>query len=198
MNKTKKRKNDFIQGFTLIEILAALAIMGIMLSIILISFNSSKRDVTLKSAQREVASAIKMAHAYALQGKTQNEETPCGYGFRFTDSDSYMIFYNKFQKIGSDNDCNDQNERKGYRRYGTFSQEAESYDLGNGVKKDGAALSSTTVYFAVPHGEAYNTSGDSFSQLNINLLFGKGVASVMIGGKGEVTETDITPQLEER
>lgn len=82
------------KGFTLIELTMIMAIIGIMTSVGIMSFNSSRKSVTLKSAQDDVISAIKLAQNYALQGKMPtNGDIAKKYGFRFINNNTYRIFY---------------------------------------------------------------------------------------------------------
>ena len=75
------------------ELIVVMAIMGIMASVGIVSLQSSKSDSRLKATQREVAASIKQAQSYALQGRMQEGETPCEYGFEFTSVTDYQIFY---------------------------------------------------------------------------------------------------------
>ena len=60
----------------------------------LVSLSSSKKHFALKTAQNEVAAAIKLAQSYALQGKYPTTGVKiCGIGFRFETTSKYLIFY---------------------------------------------------------------------------------------------------------
>ena len=91
MKKIKIKKK--FSGFTLMELMVVIAIVGIMTGIGTVSFSSARRATALNSAQDEIISAIKLAQSYALQGKTYgSNQKPDGYGFEFTDNNSYKIF----------------------------------------------------------------------------------------------------------
>lgn len=81
------------KGFTIFELTIVLAIMGIGASIMLVSLSPGKLQAKLRAAQNEVASTIKQAQSYALQGKTIGMVTPSKYGFRSTSTTAYEIFY---------------------------------------------------------------------------------------------------------
>jgi len=94
----KIKKN--LKGFTLLELIVVIAIIGIMTSVGLVSLVPAKKQIALKTAQNEVTSAIKLAQSYALQGKSiQGVSDICGYGFEFTDRSNYRIFYYKAVQI---------------------------------------------------------------------------------------------------
>jgi Tfp pilus assembly protein FimT len=109
MNNIGKKKNKTISinrsvsgvaifgngGFSLLELTIIVAIIGIMSSIVLVSFRSPKAGVRLKAAQSEVVSAIKLAQSYALQGKIPVAGIRASaYGFKFTGgTKNYEIFY---------------------------------------------------------------------------------------------------------
>ena len=92
MNRTKLKKK--IAGFSLVELMIVVAIIGIMSSIVLVSFNSPKAGVRLKAAQSELVSSIKMAQSFALQGKIPATGSKASaYGVEFIDSQNYQLFY---------------------------------------------------------------------------------------------------------
>lgn len=96
------RNIKLYKGVTLLELLIVMASIIIMTGIGFSIWQSSRGDMHLLNAQREVASAIKMAQSYALQGKTQDTGSgpfvPCGYGFYIINDaamNKYKIIYKK-------------------------------------------------------------------------------------------------------
>lgn len=89
-------KNFFSKknGFTLLEVMVIIAIIGIMSAVGIVSLSSSRKMMALKASQDEVASAIKLAQSYALQGRINSGTKPDGYGFEFAGGDdkTYRIF----------------------------------------------------------------------------------------------------------
>lgn len=71
---------DKKKGFTLIEILITVTIVGIASAITLVNLNSGRTDRELEAAAREFASGIREAQNYALTGKQIVINTnPCRY-----------------------------------------------------------------------------------------------------------------------
>jgi type II secretory pathway pseudopilin PulG len=158
----KRYKKNF--GFTIVELLVIIAIMGIMLAVGMISLTKGSSDAKIISAQREVASAIRTAKSYALQGKTVSGNAPMYWGFKFTNDTSYEIFSND----------------------GSSDTQREAYTLSNGVKRDNpASAADTRVIFSVPNGDISFSSGSS---LNLNLNLGTSNKAVGVASGGVVTE----------
>lgn len=136
-----------MQGFTLLELIVVVAIIGIMTSVGLASLSSSRRQIALKTAQDEVTSAIKLAQSYALQGKIPSSgDIACAYGFEFLDNDinsEYQIFY--YRKVGGICDTSDK-------------REIERNNLKNGVSLT-SPFSSSSVYFNMPSADMIPNSG---------------------------------------
>jgi len=88
-SKSKK----YNPGFTLVEMLVVVAVIGIMTTVSLVSMQSSKSNARLNAAQGEVIATIRLAQSYALQGKMQASKTPCAYVFKFMTQSRYQIFY---------------------------------------------------------------------------------------------------------
>lgn len=125
------------KGVTFVELMVVISIIGIMTGVGFVSLKSSRNDSRLRAAQREVASTIKLAQSYALQGKMQGAVTPCGYGFKFTSAADYQIFY----KLPTGGNCDVPGD----------ATNAESFTLSNAVVLDGPAnVSNTEIYFTVP------------------------------------------------
>ena len=141
--KTKKRK--FLRGFTVIEILVIIGIMGIMLSVALVSLSGGRTSAKLDAAQREVASAIQTAKSNALQGKTASGSVPKYWGIYF-DND------NKTYKIVPSN------------APGTdIAGGTETYTLSNGVTFSVTNVTSRRIYFSIPNGNILRGNGSLYA-----------------------------------
>jgi prepilin-type N-terminal cleavage/methylation domain-containing protein len=173
-NIIKKRKN--FRGHTFVELMAVLAIIGIMVAVTMVSMNAANTDNKLKAAQREVASAIRMAQSNALQGKTVSENVPRYWGFKFTSNNTYIVFYNDTINGPEASDVNS----------GTG---VESHVLNNGVALNTftASPNSTRVIFTVPNA---TVTLPIASPLTLTLTFLSGSLSKtdLITSGGVVTE----------
>jgi type II secretory pathway pseudopilin PulG len=202
--RTEKNK----KALSLIEIMVVVAIIMIMSSVMLVAFysSSSKSSILLDLSQRKVAAAIKLAQSYAIQGKTQlidgKQETPCGYGFHFTDSDSFEIFYNKksdgrsCQVINSGVDPGDATysiESVKFQWSIDNSVSLESYDLEKNISLNLPAAtdfkSVTSIYFSTPQANVYGSSGNPLAGYSYNLKnsFGK-IKAITISSRGHILE----------
>jgi prepilin-type N-terminal cleavage/methylation domain-containing protein len=157
-----KSKNK--RGFSLVELMIVISIIGIMSVLGMASFRSSRAYLNLDLSQRELAAAIKLAQSYAIQGKTQivagEEMLPCGYGLRFTEEKKFEIFFNKnpetetCQKINQTASAEDMH-------FGNQSVSAETFEFKEGVTLEGVSdFATTEIYFTIPHANVYNYAGN--------------------------------------
>lgn len=155
------------KGFTILELMVAIAIVGIMTTVAIVSFSGAKSDAKIRASQRELASTIEMAQSYALQGKTQGDFVPDYYSVRFSDSTNYHICYSCVDSSVCPNSCNDST---------TF----ERYSLKDGV----VGPSGSAVTFKVPYGDSTSSSDITF---NLSIA-GSSSKTVTVSPMGSVTE----------
>lgn len=155
-NLTKLTKK--IKAFSLIELMVVIAIIGIMSGIAVVSLTSSKNMTQLNAAERELASAIKQAQSYALQGKVVGNVVPCGFGIYFNSSDAtkYEIFYPK-NEVSCTNFNNDSSEMESADK-----TSLESYSLQGGIKFDDDTKGKK-IYFTAPHANIFDEDGNEFN-----------------------------------
>jgi prepilin-type N-terminal cleavage/methylation domain-containing protein len=177
------------KGFTLIELLIVLAIMSILLVGSVVALVSSRSSSLTEEGQKELASEISLARAYALQGKTQNGATPCGYGARFVNNQQqYSIFYNTLDTALN---CDIQNTNSTYLDYSSGkSTILETKTLPGQVKISNSG--DLTVYFTVPNGTVYsNGSSLSYGATKSVSLNNNGTTKkININSTGLVTTSD--------
>lgn len=175
-NLAKKKKNK--KAFSLIELMIVIAIISIMTIVAIISLSPARTATQLNAAEREVASTIKKAQSYALQGKVAGGKVSCGFGIYFKDATNYEIFY----KDGTGIDCASFNATPNLASTNTL----ESYSLKNGITNDSAGKK---IYFTVPHGNIFNESGGAFDSLSITLkTLDNKTKSVAVGKGGNIEE----------
>ena len=75
------------KAFTLIEVMAVIAIIGILAIVSWSSLGSSKRNVQVDSACNQAAAMINKARGYALSGKVVSGKTPQNFSVTLSGSD---------------------------------------------------------------------------------------------------------------
>jgi len=130
MVQSKLKRNK--AGFSLVELMVIVGIIALISTSVMISFRAPKAGTRLKATQSEVASAIKLAQSYALQGKIPAVGVRASqYGFEFTDNQHYRIFYTDSSGI----------------------QSLEEYSLADkNISLTSPALGETRFTFSVPDG----------------------------------------------
>lgn len=82
---------------TFLETMIVLAVIGILSTIVIVSYNTTKERSNVKNAAKQIESAIKQAQAWAVTGKCDTSggscELPCGWGFYIVDPNTYSIYY---------------------------------------------------------------------------------------------------------
>ncbi len=68
------------RGFTLIEVMAVMAIVGVMSAMVFTSLRSGKEQKSVEGEARKVAAAIREVQNYALTGKQIGGSVPCRFG----------------------------------------------------------------------------------------------------------------------
>jgi Tfp pilus assembly protein FimT len=160
----KKRENK--KGFTFLELILIIGLIGVMAAITIASLSSGKNIIKLRAAQSEIASALKLAQSYALQGRVNGTKPPGYYGIKFYTSTSYGLCACLTADCSACTNAND----------------LETYSLEGGVTTTMA--SNSHISFLVPHGTK-NPSGTTTITLQIS---GASDKTVVIGDKGLVEE----------
>lgn len=166
MHKTKKIA--FHKGFSFIELMLVIAVMGIMISI-MFRYNRIRNESQVKAAQTEVVATMKQAQSYSLQGKSLLTGTPYKYVFKFSSNREYGIYW-----CGSD-PCNPDTDVL-----------VERYFLPGGVRLTSPGYSATRFEFDVPNGNYCNNPNncDLSSDMIVLNLFAGGISKTIEVLKG--------------
>ena len=199
--KTKNKKTYLKaqRGLSLLELIVVLAIMSSLAGAGYLSMSETKSSTKMETAQRELASEIKLAQAYALQGRMQDNsgtmQTPCGYGVWFNPGRTgYAIYYN-FPLSGKTCEMVNGTDSS-YRTYSGNSQSLAARTLPAGITLSNNRILAG-VYFTVPNARVYwnssvSDTGALMDQniLTITLTDGTLSKNITVNGSGVI---DIAP-----
>jgi prepilin-type N-terminal cleavage/methylation domain-containing protein len=167
------------RGFTTLELLTVIAVIGIMSSILFVSLTPQKTSKDLENAARQFTTDIKAIQRSVLNGTTPSNKTApiCGHGVNTADGDSqYRLFV---VEKGDVSDC-----LGSYMR--TLAGDGEDYrtqtfDPGVVIKTD------ADIFFQVPDAKVY--VNDFLSGSDTTFTFEKGGehCDVSISSTGEIT-----------
>ncbi len=84
------------QGFTIIELIIAIAIVALITGIVLANYRVGQRQQTIRAEAQKLVSTLRNAQNMALAGKVHNTEVPkFGYGVYIDDTNNkYTLFAN--------------------------------------------------------------------------------------------------------
>jgi len=81
----------FARGYTLIELMIVVGIVGILLSLITINLSRTQSKTSVASVTSEVVAAMKEQQVKAMVGDTEGTASSSRYGIRF-ETNSYVLF----------------------------------------------------------------------------------------------------------
>ena len=173
-----QRKQKY-RGFTLIEIMAVIAIISIMTAILLVSFDGTKKQTNLDNASRQFVTDLSFLQKSALSGTVPPGVTGsvCGHGLHRTNSGGYQFFVIEKSKVS--------NCTGAYLR--TYDSSRGSI-YGTKVFEKGVALenSAQDLYFEVPHAKVYYNNSIANAPYTLS-LDGESL-SVCVTASGEIKE----------
>jgi len=152
--ETYPRKTGRLGGFSFIELMVVIAIIGIVSAMTLVSLSKSRAQKDVLSNARTLAATIREAQNYALTGKNINVNVagnvPCEFHVTATGT-SYKVEQKNVVAAGG---C------------------AAAYTAGTTVPLlNGVSVSTTEVRFAVPRGDPKNGSGADLTTGNLIVDF---------------------------
>lgn len=109
--KHKKQKSLLAgrQGFTLLELLIVIFIIGLISSILVVNWRKNEKQYQLQRAAQQIVQNIRKAQDMALNSFKYQDDVPDTYGlwFKKDDKDSYIIFgdinrNNKYEGVPPD------------------------------------------------------------------------------------------------
>lgn len=151
---TKKKRSEDISGsrflldkgngFTLVELIVAIAVSAILFGIGVSSFRQTERGQTLGAEADKLASVIRQAQLFSLTGKLESSSRPQGYGVHFTSETDYFIF------------ADDPSASNAWRYdIGEMILEQQSLPTGYAFSASPLAIGSLDIAFSLPSGLIY-------------------------------------------
>lgn len=163
------------RGFTIIEILVSLGIMGLLTSLLLLYSRTGERQIALFREQAGLVGAVLRAKSLAIQ--TFSEQAPaCGYGIRFSAANnSYILF--------KDSAPNCQEANRSYDP----GEELETHNLPVDLKF--TRLDLTDVVFVPPDPKTYLDQDASKKEALVKIGSADGTSeiTIKINNAGQVT-----------
>lgn len=90
------------KGFSLIELIVVIAVMGILLGIATVNFTSVQRETTLTSTVETALTDINQQQIKAMVGDTEGRTIPDTYGIYF-ETNSYTLFHGTYSAVEPSN-----------------------------------------------------------------------------------------------
>lgn len=144
------------KGFTLIEVLVVIAIIGIVSSLIISSLSTQRLSRETDRGAHEFGSQLRSAQNYALAGRSTGlTQENCYYGVRLTSATTFSLVH--YYRVGGNCDT---------------STVLSSMTLPNGVQFSGIAAYPTTFAFQLPRAEVYSDTGGGLASMGATQLIG--------------------------
>ncbi len=80
------------RGFTLVEVLAAFFIIGVLSTVILLNYRTGQEQAFLTRAAAAFETDIRRAQNLAVASIDFGGSIPCGYGIHYVDNRNYLIY----------------------------------------------------------------------------------------------------------
>lgn len=167
------------RGFTTLELLTVIAIIGIMSSVLFVSLSPQKTSKELENAARQFTTDVKALQRSVLNGTSPSgvTEIVCGHGIYTNGTNEYKLFV-KTKTSDAGGNCLDVS----YSRNFSPGDEYRTQTFDSGVTI--TPTPTRSLYFQVPNAKVYG-GGTTFT-------FGKGgeVCDVEISSTGEIARDE--------
>ncbi len=162
-------------GFTLIELITIIGVLGLLTSIMIVFGRSSGKQIVLFREQAKVIGVLAQAKSLAIQAKIAAEGTPCAYGVSFLASENKYIL---FKDLNADCASSD-------RRYSGAGETVSEYSLDPLVQFQNLAI--TDVAFIPPNPDVVITPAQNEAVIEVIPKAGGNVVRVKVNSAGQIT-----------
>jgi prepilin-type N-terminal cleavage/methylation domain-containing protein len=145
----KLQIKNYHRGFTLIEILVTIAIIGI-LSTITLAISGKNPDRDIRQEADRLSTFVRSVQNKSLSGEKPSVALTgklCGYGIKSTSSTKFQIYY--VQSASLDESCSTHLNDAGTNIV------AEIFNFRNGVSIGSGFSTTDKLFFLIPNGEVY-------------------------------------------
>lgn len=186
-DRSREDGGTTVSGFTLIELMIVVAIVGIMTVVTMVSLSGGREAKEVEGEARKFAATVRELQNYSLTGRKINASDPptCMFGIDpITQNDSIYLPFYQHRHINSSS-CSDISATR------PTQQAMNIVNLQNGVT---FASDRDLFGFSVPRGELVNLSGtnNTIAPLNsivqVQLSKGSSIWSVCVYPGGRVEE----------
>ncbi|MDP1845418.1 MAG: prepilin-type N-terminal cleavage/methylation domain-containing protein [Candidatus Moranbacteria bacterium] len=173
-NSKLKIKNSS-RGFTLIEIIIAIAIVGIVSGIAVVNFGKND-DKDVRMERERLTSFLRDVQNKALTGEiVAGVSGVCGFGVHYVSSSKIQAYYTTHGT-----DC----KISGSKTYGTDLQDV--FNVRNGVTVNS---SFSDVFFLIPNGEVYDNGTPMATPVTLTLTKNTSIG-ITIDAAGNIKNID--------
>ncbi len=161
------------KGFTVIEMLVVIAILGIISATLITSMRVGERQIMLFREQARVISALSRAKSLSIATFGESGNVPCGFGVHFEPT-SFLIFKDLASDCGSAD-----------RVYSGPSEIFESFTLDSKVTFN--ALTLSDIVFIPPNPFIRITPNQDQATITIQTIDGSASKNVKINSAGQIS-----------
>jgi len=120
------------KGFTVIEMLIVVAILGVISAALITSMHVGERQIALFKEQARIINVLSRAKALSIATFGEGGSVPCGFGVHFEAPNKFLIF----KDLATASDCVSAD-----KKYSDSSEIYESFQLDSRVAFDALGLS---------------------------------------------------------
>ena len=165
------------RGFTLVELIVVLTIIGVITVVTLNSQSSFNKSLILSNTAYDIALTLRSAETFGINSRAVNaiSISNAGYGVHFdTNTEEASHTIRLFADTKGDISCGGQRPdcKPGNHEYDAVGDTlVQTYTLGNGVTvnglyADGEPVGSLDVVFERPNPDAFMSADGSYSDIN--------------------------------